>query len=62
MPLAALADLRLTAGPDPVARYNGFASADISGAPAPGVGSGEALPKLLSGFGEVKEIKLAPES
>jgi zinc protease len=26
------------------------------------VGFGEALPKLLSGFGEVKEIKLAPES
>ena len=26
------------------------------------IGSGEALPKLLSGFGEVKEIKLAPES
>ena len=26
------------------------------------VGSGEVLPKLLSGFGEVKEIKLAPES
>jgi zinc protease len=26
------------------------------------VGAGEALPKLLSGFGEVKEIKLAPES
>ncbi|HKQ34196.1 MAG TPA: pitrilysin family protein [Nitrospiraceae bacterium] len=26
------------------------------------VGSGGALPKLLSGFGEVKEIKLAPES
>jgi zinc protease len=26
------------------------------------VGSGEALPKLLSGFGEVKEITLAPES
>jgi zinc protease len=25
------------------------------------VGSGEALPKLLSGFGEMKEIKLAPE-
>lgn len=25
------------------------------------VGSGEALPNLLSGFGEVKEIKLAPE-
>ncbi|HSL05138.1 MAG TPA: pitrilysin family protein [Nitrospiraceae bacterium] len=26
------------------------------------VGPGEALPKLLSGFGEVNEIKLAPES
>jgi len=25
------------------------------------VGPGETLPKLLSGFGEVKEIKLAPE-
>ena len=25
------------------------------------VGAGEALPKLLSGFGDVKEIKLAPE-
>jgi len=25
------------------------------------VGSGEALPKLMSGFGEVKEIKLVPE-
>ena len=25
------------------------------------IGSGEALPKLLSGFGDVKEIKLAPE-
>jgi zinc protease len=25
------------------------------------VGSGEALPRLLSGFGDVKEIKLAPE-
>jgi hypothetical protein len=25
------------------------------------VGSGESLAKLLSGFGEVKEIKLAPE-
>ncbi|MEP6934545.1 MAG: insulinase family protein, partial [Nitrospirota bacterium] len=26
------------------------------------VGPGEALPKLLSGFGDVKELKLAPES
>jgi gold/copper resistance efflux pump len=43
VPLSALVDLRWTAGPDPVARYNGFASADISGAPALGVGSGEVI-------------------
>jgi gold/copper resistance efflux pump len=43
VPLSALVDVGLTAGPDPVARHNGFASADISGAPAPGVGSGEAV-------------------
>ena len=43
VPLSALVDLRLASGPDPVARHNGFASADISGAPVPGVGSGEAV-------------------
>jgi gold/copper resistance efflux pump len=43
VPLSALVDLRWTAGPDPVARHNGFAAADISGAAAPGVGSGEAI-------------------
>jgi gold/copper resistance efflux pump len=43
VPLSALVDVGLTAGPDPVARHNGFASADISGAPAPGVGSGKAV-------------------
>ena len=26
------------------------------------VGAGEALPKLLSGFGDVKEITLSPEN
>jgi gold/copper resistance efflux pump len=43
VPLAALVSSRPTTGPDPVGRYNGFASADLSGMPAPGVSSGEAV-------------------
>lgn len=43
VPLAALIDVRNGSGPDPVVRFNGYAAADINGAPAPGVGSGEAI-------------------
>ncbi len=43
VPLAALVSSEPTTGPDPVGRYNGFASADISGIPAPGVSSGDAV-------------------
>jgi len=43
VPLSALVNARMTAGPDPVSRYNGYASADISGAPAPGASAGEAV-------------------
>jgi gold/copper resistance efflux pump len=43
VPLAALVTSRPTTGPDPIARYNGYASADLSGAPAPGVSSGDAV-------------------
>jgi gold/copper resistance efflux pump len=43
VPLAALLSTQPTTGPDPVSRYNGFASADLSGAPAPGVSSGDAV-------------------
>lgn len=43
VPLSALVTSRPTTGPDPVSRYNGFASADLSGMPAPGVSSGEAV-------------------
>jgi gold/copper resistance efflux pump len=42
VPLAALVSSTPTTGPDPVSRYNGYASADLSGMPAPGVSSGEA--------------------
>ena len=43
VPLAALVSSEPTTGPDPVGRYNGVASADLSGMPAPGVSSGEAV-------------------
>ena len=43
VPLSALVTSQPTTGPDPVGRYNGYASADISGAPAPGVSSGDAV-------------------
>ena len=46
VPLAALVSVTPAVGPDPVSRYNGHASADLSGAPAPGVSSGEAMAAL----------------
>ena len=43
VPLATLVNARTTVGPDPVSRYNGHASADLSGGPAPGVSAGDAI-------------------
>jgi len=43
VPLSALVDVQPGSGPDRVIHYNGYPSADISGAPAPGVSSGEAV-------------------
>lgn len=43
VPLSTLATVKLSAGPDPVSRHNAYASADLSGAPAPGVSSQEAI-------------------
>jgi multidrug efflux pump len=42
VPLSALLAVRPSAGPERAMRYNGFLSADISGAPAPGYSSGQA--------------------
>ena len=42
VPLAALLSVRPAAGPERAMRYNGFLSADISGAAAPGFSSGQA--------------------
>jgi gold/copper resistance efflux pump len=43
VPVGSLLKIGSGAGPDPVVRYNGYAAADITGAPAPGVSSGEAI-------------------
>jgi len=43
VPISTLASVTMDAGPDPVSRHNAYASADLSGAPAPGVSSKEAI-------------------
>lgn len=43
VPIAALTRISQGAGPDPIVRFNTYAAADINGAPAPGVSSGEAI-------------------
>ena len=43
VPLGSVLKLRNSFGPTTVQRYNGFPSADVSGAAAPGVSSGEAI-------------------
>jgi multidrug efflux pump len=42
VPLAALMQVKPSFGPERAMRYNGFPSADVSGAPAPGYSSGQA--------------------
>ncbi|HEV7264128.1 MAG TPA: multidrug efflux RND transporter permease subunit [Falsiroseomonas sp.] len=42
VPLASLVTLHASTGPDRVVRHNGHASAEVSGAPAAGFGSGQA--------------------
>jgi multidrug efflux pump len=51
VPLGAIIDVSESAGPDSSMRYNGFRSADLNGAPAPGYSSGQAqaaVTKLLN--------------
>lgn len=43
VPIASLANITQTYGPDQVLRYNGFTSADVSGSPAPGYSSSQAM-------------------
>ncbi|MCC2607397.1 efflux RND transporter permease subunit [Planctobacterium marinum] len=46
IPLGSFIDVQQSAGPDRVMRYNGFTSAEINGAPAPGYSSGQAQAKI----------------
>ncbi|HZW09216.1 MAG TPA: multidrug efflux RND transporter permease subunit [Phycisphaerales bacterium] len=43
VPLSAVVNISFRAGPNVVSRYNGFPAVEITGAPAPGVSSGEAI-------------------
>ena len=43
VPLGALLTVNQTYGPDQVVRYNGFTAADLSGSPAPGYSSDQAM-------------------
>jgi gold/copper resistance efflux pump len=43
VPLSTLVAIAPTSGPDRVTRYNGYPSSDITGAPAPGASTGEAV-------------------
>jgi HAE1 family hydrophobic/amphiphilic exporter-1 len=76
VPIATLAEVESRTGPQIVARYNLFRSADISGGPAPGFSSGQAIAAmektaeetLPSGFGyewtsmSYQEIKAAGQA
>lgn len=46
LPLSTLVSAEAASGPDRVIRYNGYPSADITGGPAPGVSSGEAVANM----------------
>jgi multidrug efflux pump len=51
VPLGAIMQVTETTGPDSAMRYNGFRSADLNGAPAPGYSTGQAqaaITKLLT--------------
>jgi multidrug efflux pump len=43
VPLGTLVNVRHIAGPDKIVRYNMFSSAELTGTPAPGVSSGQAI-------------------
>jgi gold/copper resistance efflux pump len=56
VPVSALASVRPDSGPDPVVRYNGYPAADLTGMPAPGASSGEAVAAMK----ELAERNLPP--
>ena len=56
LPLASFVDITETAGPDRIMSYDGSFAADVTGSPAPGVSSGQAIAAMA----EVMEASLPP--
>ncbi len=61
VPIASLLTLHTATGPDRVVRHNGYPSAEVSGAPAPGFGSGQAQAAMEALAREVLPAGLAVE-
>ena len=61
VPLGTLADVRFTAGPDLVQRYNLYTSVPVQGSAAPGVSSGDALAAMEELAGQVLPAGLSYE-
>lgn len=61
VPLASLVSVQASTGPDRVVRHNGYPSAEVSGAPAPGFGSGQAQAAMEALAREVLPPGLAIE-
>jgi multidrug efflux pump len=52
VPLGTLVNVRSIAGPDKIVRYNMFPSAELTGTPAPGISSGQAIAAMERLAGE----------
>ncbi len=53
VPLRALAEARITVGPQTISRYNNYRAITINGSPAPGISSGAALAAMAEVSGRV---------
>ena len=56
IPMRSIADARIVLGPQTISRFNNYRAITVSGSPAPGVSSGDAL----SAMGEVSNKALPP--
>jgi multidrug efflux pump len=56
VPLGTVLSVRASHGPDRITRYNGYPAAEVNGAPAPGVSSGQALAAVA----QVAQAELPP--
>ncbi|XOV79023.1 MAG: efflux RND transporter permease subunit [Aestuariibacter sp.] len=61
IPLGSFVDVQRSAGPDRVMRYNGYTTAEINGAPAPGYSSGQAQARISEILEETLPIGMTYE-